>query len=125
MLSWTEKYTTPDNVLPSSPKPAGEGQRWQQYTTLKIRLCPTPEQAELFEKTFGCCRYIWNRMLADQQRFYDETGAPFLKEVDGQALLQEHNRLSQAFRVFFKNPESPLQAERGRTAAIWRIRPLG
>ncbi len=89
-----------------------------QYTTIKARLYPTPEQAELFENTFGCCRYIWNRMLADQQRFYAETDAhfiptpakykkeaPFLKEVDNQALIQEHNKLSQAFRVFFKNPE--------------------
>ena len=90
-----------------------------RYTTIKVRLYPTPEQAELFEKTFGCCRYIWNRMLSDQQRFYLETGAhfiptpakykaeaPFLKEVDNQALIQEHNKLSQAFRVFFKNPET-------------------
>ena len=90
-----------------------------QYTTLKVRLYPNEAQTELFEKTFGCCRYIWNHMLADQQRFYLETdkhfiptpakyknGAPFLKEVDNQALIQEHNKLSQAFRVFFKNPES-------------------
>ena len=49
-----------------------------QFTTLKIRLYPSPEQAELFEKTFGCCRYIWNRMLADQQRFYLETGTHFI-----------------------------------------------
>lgn len=90
-----------------------------QYTTIQARLYPTPQQAELFEKTFDCCRYLWNQMLADQQRFYLETGAhfiptpakykngaPFLKEVDSQALIQEHNKLSQAFRVFFKNPES-------------------
>ena len=90
-----------------------------QYTTIKARLYPTPAQAELFEKTFGCCRYLWNQMLADEQRFYWETGAhfiptpakykkgaPFLTEVDNQALIQEHNRLSQAFRQFFKNPES-------------------
>ena len=90
-----------------------------QYTTLKVRLYPTPAQAELFEKTFGCCRYIWNQMLSDQQRFYNETGAhfiptpakykngaPFLKEVDNQALTQEYNKLAQAFRVFFKNPET-------------------
>ena len=89
-----------------------------QYTTLKVRLYPTEAQAELFEKTFGCCRYIWNRMLADQRRFYEETGAhfiptpakykngaPFLKEVDNQALTQEYNKLAQAFRVFFKSPE--------------------
>ena len=90
-----------------------------RFTTLKVRLFPSPEQIELFEKTFGCCRYLWNRMLADQQRFYWETGAhfiptpakykdgaPFLREVDNQALIQEHNRLAQAFRVFFKNPET-------------------
>ena len=89
-----------------------------QYTTIKVRLYPDAAQAELFEKTFGCCRWIWNQMLSDQQRFYIETGAhfiptpakykreaPFLTEVDNQALTQEYNRLSQAFRVFFKNPE--------------------
>ncbi len=90
-----------------------------QYNTIKARLYPDEAQAELFEKTFGCCRYIWNQMLSDQQRFYAETGkhfiptpakykngAPFLREVDNQALIQEHNKLSQAFRVFFKSPES-------------------
>ena len=94
-----------------------ENGRIIQYTTLKVRLYPTEAQAELFENTFGCCRYIWNHMLADQQRFYLETDrhfiptpakykkdAPFLKEVDNQALTQEYNRLSQAFRVFFKDP---------------------
>ena len=44
----------------------------KQFTTLKARLYPDEAQMELFEKTFGCCRYIWNRMLADQQRFYIE-----------------------------------------------------
>ena len=43
-----------------------------QYTTIKARLYPNEEQAVLFENTFGCCRYIWNRMLADQQRFYEK-----------------------------------------------------
>ena len=30
----------------------------------------------------------------------------FLKEVDNQALIQEHNQLSRAFRLFFQNPEA-------------------
>jgi len=105
--------------MPRKAKTPREDGRVIQYDTIKARLYPTLEQAELFEKTFGCCRYIWNRMLADQQRFYLETDAhfiptpakykkeaPFLKEVDNQALIQEHNRLSQAFRVFFKNPQA-------------------
>lgn len=49
-----------------------------QYTTIKVRLYPTETQAELFEKTFGCCRCIWNQMLADEQRFYYETGKHFI-----------------------------------------------
>ena len=97
---------------------AGNGET-VRYTTLKVRLYPTKAQADLFENTFGCCRYIWNRMLADEQRFYLETDqhfiptpakykkeAPFLKEVDNQALIQEHNKLAQAFRMFFKAPET-------------------
>ena len=52
--------------------------REKQYNVLKLRLYPTSEQAELFEKTFGCCRYLWNQMLADQQRFYLETGVHFI-----------------------------------------------
>lgn len=96
-----------------------EGNRVIQYNTIKVRLCPTPEQEELFQKTFGCCRYIWNQMLSDHERFYEETdahfiptpakykkGAPFLKEVDNQALTQEYNRLSQAFRNFFRDPKT-------------------
>lgn len=90
-----------------------------QYNTIKVPLYPTAEQAELFAKTFGCCRYLWNRTLADQEKTYQETGkhlllspahykqdAPFLKEVDSQALIQEHNKLAQAFRNYFRNPDS-------------------
>jgi len=103
--------------MPRKQKKPVEDGKIIQYTTLKVRLYPNKTQVELFEKTFGCCRYIWNHMLADQQRFYLETGkhfiptpakykkeAPFLTEVDNQALIQEHNKLSQAFRVFFKDP---------------------
>ena len=105
--------------MPRKSKTPCEDDRITQFSTIKVRLYPDTTQAKLFEKTFGCCRYIWNQMLSDQQRFYAETGAhfiptpakykngaPFLKEVDNQALIQEHNKLSQAFRVFFKSPES-------------------
>jgi len=38
-----------------------------QYTVIKVRLHPTAEQADLIEKTFGSCRYLWNKMLTDVQ----------------------------------------------------------
>ena len=98
-------------------KTDGADKRPMRFTTIRVRLYPTQAQAELFEKTFHCCRYIWNRMLSDQERFYLETDvhfiptpakykkeAPFLTEVDNQALTQEYNHLARAFRQFFKNP---------------------
>ena len=91
----------------------------KQYTTIKLRLHPTPEQAEQMEKTFGCCRYLWNRMLADTAEFYAATGlqyiptpahykkeAPFLREVDSQPLCTVHQNLRQAFLDFFRNPSA-------------------
>lgn len=43
-----------------------------RHNTIKVRLYPTQQQ-ELFEKTFGCCRYIWNRIIADAEEFYAAT----------------------------------------------------
>ena len=66
---------------------------------IKYRAYPTEEQAVLLAKTFGCVRFVWNRMLTDAQTFLNETGVffiptpakykkefPFLKEVDSLAL---------------------------------------
>ena len=49
-----------------------------QYPIIKVRLYPTEEQAELIEKTFGCCRYLWNKMLADVQEFYAATDVHYI-----------------------------------------------
>ena len=89
----------------------------KEYTTIKLRLHPSAEQAALMEKTFGCCRYLWNRMLADVQEFYTATDlqyvptpahykkeAPFLREVDSQPLCCVHQDLRQAFLNFFRDP---------------------
>ena len=91
------------------------GQTWN--TAIKIRLYPSPEQAELIEKTFGCCRWLWNHMLADVQEFYAATDlqfiptpahykkeAPFLREIDSQPLCTVHQNLRRAFLDFFRNP---------------------
>ena len=47
-----------------------ENGRVIQNTALKFRLYPTVEQAKLFDKTFDCCRYVWNQMLSDEREFY-------------------------------------------------------
>ena len=62
---------------------------------VKIRIYPNKEQITQIEKTIGCSRFLYNRMLADKIRYYQEekkmlknTPAgykkeyPWLKEVD-------------------------------------------
>jgi putative transposase len=98
---------------------AGEDQNIVvRNTTIKLRLHPTAEQAALLDKTFGCCRYLWNRILSDQEEFYAAAGvhflptpakykreAPFLKEVDSNALVNVHQNLRRAFQQFFADPK--------------------
>lgn len=81
---------------------------------IKYRLYPTTEQAVLFAKTFGCCRKIYNLMLADKIESYKETGKfvsvtpakykqayPYLKEVDSLALTNKQLDLQKAFQSRF------------------------
>lgn len=82
----------------------------------KFRLYPTEEQKVLFEKTFGCSRFIWNQMLADKIQYYKETGKslnntpaqykkeyPWLKEVDSFALCNVQLNLQKAYKNFFQS----------------------
>lgn len=83
---------------------------------IKYRVYPTTEQRELFAKTFGCCRKVYNLMLADKIAYYNETGKslmttpakykdayPFLKEVDSLALTNEQLHLQSAYKNFFRD----------------------
>jgi putative transposase len=83
----------------------------------KYRIYPTEEQKEIFSKTFGCCRFIYNKMLSDRMEYYKEYGEylkntpaqykekfQFLKEVDSLALSNTQINLEKAFKNFFKNP---------------------
>jgi putative transposase len=82
----------------------------------KFRLYPNKEQQTLFAKTFGCCRFIYNRMLADKIAYYEETGKclkptpaqykiefPWLREVDSLALANAQLHLETAYRNFFRD----------------------
>ena len=70
----------------------------------------------MFEKTFGCSRFIWNQMLADKIAYYKETGKslnntpaqykmdyPWLKEVDSLALCNVQLNLQKAYKSFFQS----------------------
>ena len=85
----------------------------------KFRIYPNKEQENLLSKTFGCCRFLYNVMLSDKKKAYQETGKmlkntpamykkeyPFLKEVDSLALANVQLHLEQAYRNFFRNPST-------------------
>ena len=86
--------------------------------TYKFRLYPTKEQEIMFVKTFGCVRFIYNKMLADKIEFYKETkqklnNTPaqykkefeWLKEVDSLALANAQMNLQTAYNNFFRSPK--------------------
>ena len=65
----------------------------------KYRIYPNDLQMVLIEKTFGCCRFIYNKMLSDKMAYYKKnkktlkiTPASYkkeyewLKEIDSLAL---------------------------------------
>ena len=82
----------------------------------KFRLYPNQEQKQLFAKTFGCSRAIWNMMLTDKIKHYEETKEtlyntpaqykkefPWLKEVDSLALANVQLNLQKAYKNFFNS----------------------
>ena len=40
----------------------------------KYRIYPNKEQQKYFAKTFGCTRFIYNKMLGDRIEYYKTTG---------------------------------------------------
>ena len=82
----------------------------------KFRLYPNEKQKQFFAKTFGCSRAIWNMMLADKIKHYEETREtlhntpaqykkefPWLKEVDSLALANVQLNLQKAYKNFFNS----------------------
>jgi len=82
----------------------------------KYRIYPTDTQVVFFAKTFGCCRFVWNKMLDEKLQAYNKKERipriipakykeefPFLKEVDGLALCNIQLQLEKAFKNHFKN----------------------
>lgn len=85
----------------------------------KFRIYPDKEQCVMFAKTFGCVRFIYNRMLSDKIEHYKQTkeklnntpaqykeAYPWLKEVDSLALANAQIHLQTAYKNFFKSPKT-------------------
>ena len=93
----------------------------ERLKAYNFRIYPTEEQEIFFAKTFGCVRKVYNLMLDDRKKAYEEvknnpskkmtfpTPAkynkefPFLKEVDSLALANAQLNLDKAYKNFFRN----------------------
>lgn len=86
----------------------------------KYQIYPNKKQEELIVKTFGCCRFVYNKYLAKRIKMYEENKKTFsyvqcandmkqlkselewLKEVDSTALQSSLKDLDSAYQKFFK-----------------------
>ena len=86
----------------------------------KYRIYPNKKQKEIIAKTFGCCRFVYNKYLAKRIEIYEENKETFtyvqcandmkklklelewLKEVDSTALQSSLKDLDSAYQKFFK-----------------------
>jgi putative transposase len=96
----------------------------------KFRLQPNNEQKVLIHKTFGCTRFVYNKMLAERIEIYNnelETGEKqklptpakykeefvWLKEVDSLALANAQLNLQKAYSNFFRRVKDSKCTEKG------------
>ncbi len=93
----------------------------EQLKAYKFRLYPTEEQEIFFANSFGCVRKVYNLMLDDRLKAYEEAkndsskkmsfptpakykkAYPFLKEVDSLALANAQLNLDKAYKNFFRD----------------------
>jgi transposase, IS605 OrfB family, central region len=93
----------------------------ERLKAYKFRIYPTEEQEIFFAKSFGCVRKVYNLMLDDRMKAYEETKKdsskkmtfptpakykeefPFLKEVDSLALANAQLNLDKAYKNFFRD----------------------
>ena len=94
------------------------------HKALKVRLYPSEEQKSILNKTFGCCRVVYNERLSEHINYYNtykdnpnrpkfkgtlpkelrENKYPWLNEdTISEALIQSQRNCEQAYSNFFNS----------------------
>lgn len=89
------------------------------HKAIKYKIYPTAKQQQLIAQTFGCCRFVYNNMLAISKEAYEKgenicsrnkfnylltdlkKRNTWLKDVDSTALTAANDALADAFSNFF------------------------
>ena len=79
----------------------------KQHRALKLRIYPNPEQTLLINKTFGCCRQIYNNRLFERNEFYqnvikNESDKSKQKELWKKAHFSSEKEMKQKFPYMAK-----------------------
>lgn len=88
----------------------------------KYRIYPNKEQQIFIKKTFGCCRFVYNQLLAYKKDLYEKekktvskidcnnycnqilkSQYPWLREADSRALTNSIFHMDMAYQNFFKH----------------------
>ena len=94
------------------------------HKALKVRIYPSEEQRAILNKTFGCCRIVYNERLSEHINYYNtykdhpnrpafkgtlpkelrETKYPWLgDDTIAEALIQSIRNCESAYSNFFKS----------------------
>ena len=78
----------------------------------RFRIYPNHDQQVLFGKTFGCCRFIYNRMLSDKKDWY-EKHHEMLRTTPAQ-YKKEYEWLKEVDSLALANVQQPIESSFGR-----------
>ncbi len=109
------------------------------FKCVKLRLYPNKEQQQLIQRTFGCCRLVYNKFLEMRDEasvngkflnFYDtcyklvelkkSDEYSFLKDVDSNALRYSLYDLDKAYRRFFRKIAKHPKYKRKKSRQTYR-----
>lgn len=102
------------------------------FKAFKYRLYPTSSQAEKINQNIGCARFVYNQLLDDRIKFYNETKQKskktysvlkeeheFLKQADSRALKNAQAHLDEAYNKFFKEPSKGFPKFKAKHKSRW------
>jgi len=102
------------------------------FKSFKYRIYPNKSQEVLINKTFGCTRFLYNKMLEERISFYNEnknnkdvlfnhkyktekqykSEFKWLSEVDSSALVQSRMNLELSYKNFFSSLKGKRKGKR-------------
>ena len=102
------------------------------FKAFKYRLYPTASQEEKINQNIGCARFVYNQLLDDRIKVYNETKQKskktysvlkeeheFLRKADSRTLKNAQAHLDEAYNKFFKEPNTGFPKFKAKHKCRW------